>query len=195
MYASKVSYYCSGLSKGTCKNSIRVNHLEPLIADYVITRLCALEPGHEIHDKVENVWKGDGSDHRAEELQNSAVNELRLIDLQSRMTALMEDRYSRGAFDGQEDLFDKLRTDLQLQIDAQKEKCDANPVRKGRQSHMSLTDSEIVREAWESTSDLDKQAVTKAVVEKITILPFSALEGAAQRRFHPERVEVDFIAA
>lgn len=190
MYASAYYYYCHATRKGICsKNSISAPHLEELIGDLVISRLCALDPGCDLHLKVEKAWKGDGSDDRP--IENVDIEQARLGELEMRMAALMEDRYVRGRFSGQEDLYESLAEGLQVQIAEQRKKIEEMGPSGPRQTQMDLTDAEIVREAWETASDLDKQAVTKIVIENITV----DKRPAGRCRFQPERVKVNWLAA
>lgn len=189
MYAAKDFYYCSARAKGRCsRNIIDSSTLERMVGDAVISRLCAMEPGCDVHLKVERAWRGDGSDEA--QLGQPMIDQARLTELEKRMTAIIEDRYVHGRFDGQEHLYDSLVDGLQKQIDEQRAKVEASSSSERGEMLMDLTDAEIVREAWESASDLDKQAVTRTVVQSISIA-----KNHGARRFRPDRVQIEWLAA
>jgi len=192
MYRSGIAYYCPMTRKGKCsKNTIKRETLERIIGGSAISVICAFDPGSEIHEKIEDVWRGDGSDHLP--LGDTFIEEQRLDDLKRRRSALMEDRYSRGRFDGQEDLFDRLLEDITEQIEIQTDKVDQKSHRGGRRSLMDLTDAEVVTEAWEEASDEDRNSVLKTVIEKITVSKISP--DLPSNRFQPDRVEIHWRAA
>ena len=191
IYGAGRYYYCPGSRKGICgSNKISRHRTEEVLGDLVISRICAMEMGCDVHLRIENVWRGDGSDHV--QVVSTAADEMRLDQLRDRMTALMEDRYSKGAFTGQEQLFDRLREDLQGQIAEQEAKIQKHGSDRGGPSQMDLSDAEIVREAWAAASDKDRNAVSKIVIESISLSPKNH---TGQDFFDPTRLEINWLAA
>ena len=189
MYGAKEDYYCSGSRKGICSaNYVNREYVAAFVADAVISKVCAFDPGSEIHEKIEDVWRGDGSDHLP--LGDSMKEETYLAELQGRRAKLLEDRYVKGRFDGQDEFFDDMLSNLDTMIENQSAKVEVLVPAKSRKRQMDLSDSEIVREAWENAPNQDRNAVLKTVVEKIVIA-----KGGARRTFRPERVEIHWHAA
>ena len=57
---------------------------------------------------------------------------------------------------------------------------------------MDLSDAEIVREAWAAASDKDRNAVSKIVIESISLSPKNH---TGQDFFDPTRLEINWLAA
>ena len=190
LHASTDSYYCSTHRTGVDphRNKISRRNLEAFVANVVISKVCALEPGCDLHEKLDRAWRGDGKDFLED---TESIQDLsRLEDLEGRMATLLEDRYVRGRFDGHEDRFEKIHADLEGMIVRQKAKVSKTTDGRPRALVMDLTDSEVVREAWEATSPEDRNAVIRTVIEKIEVGRFDPTK--PRYYLQEDRLEVSF---
>ena len=182
-------YYCRGQLDGSCCNRITTKGIKEQLGNTVISKICALDPGHEIHNKIEKIWVGDGSDLVGDD--ESHRDKVRLTELEARMNDLVEDRFLRGRFDGMEEMFEDLRAKLQNMIDDQRLKVESSRPTQARGTHMELLDSEIVREAWESAQPIDQNSIVKVVLQKVVVQP----PPPGIHQYEPDRVEFHWIAA
>lgn len=191
LYGANKQYKCGAKQKGiNCFNAISRSHIEELMSNLVISRICSFDPSSEIHEKVEDVWRGDGSDHLP--AGDSAREEIFLKELEDRRDDLLEERFVRGRFKGKEELFDTMLENVETMIANQQDKVNALLPSRAK-GVMDLTDGEIVREAWENATTADRNAVSKVVVRSIKVIPTpNASTGGV---FRPERVEVEWLAA
>ena len=165
----------------TCKGcSIGVHLLEGHVEALMLNRISALDVEDQLIVRVAEAWRGE-----VQPVVDVVGLESDLADLEARLNALFEDRYTKNRFAGREQLFDSLHDALTAEIGDVKASIDSSPSTDPRQHFVDFSDPEVIRTAWEFASVADKRATAAAVIDTVKVERRG--RGGA---FDPTRIEV-----
>lgn len=153
----RVRRSCKGCSIGT-------HLLEPHVEALLLNRITALDVEDQVVIRVAEAWRGE-----VQPVVDVVGLESHLADLEARLNALFEDRYTKNRFAGREELFDTLHDGLTTEIDEVKASIESSPSTNPHQHFVDFTDAEVIRTAWEFASLNDKRAVAAAVIDSVRV--------------------------
>lgn len=151
------SGFCDGVMMTT---SIFHDEIESLL----LNRITSLDFEDPTIIRLAEAWRGE-----IEPVEDDAAAREHLANIEARLDSLLEDRYKRNRFDGREELFDELFDDLNREIDDVKKKIESRPKTNPHQHYVDFSDPEVLRQAWDAATLMDKRAVARAVIDMVNV--------------------------
>lgn len=160
-------FRCSGQSTKTCSNGMSIVPLWEHIETQVLNRLTTRDLDDPILNYVSQAWRGTEQTTDAK-----AQKAIELLDTyKSRLDSLLSDKYERGLFDGNEDLFTEHFEAMNTKIKAQQKIVDSIDPMIGVGHVVDFSEPEVVREAWDAISDVERGAIMRELLDRIIMGP------------------------
>ena len=186
--AGDKNYGCGrAAAGGPCPgNSVSRPHVERLVADRLLSRLAASEPGDPVLEEVAAVLLAAPADATAEAERDALLAEV--ADLEARLADLEDARYLRGEFSGEggDARYERLHTALSGALEAKRGALKALPP--PRADLGALLDPVEVREQWDRL-DLDaRRSALRAGIRRVEVRRATKRGGV----FDPGRLRIVF---
>jgi DNA invertase Pin-like site-specific DNA recombinase len=156
------------------------------VADAVLRRLAAMEPGDELLHAVAARWVAQ---HEPAALADRDLIGAELADMNARLADLEDARYLRGEFTGKagEERYARLHERLQSALSSLQERLAALPSPEADLG--ALLDLETSREAWATASLLERRSVLRMALDRVLV---AKPQGRHSNRFDPGRLRIVF---